>query len=156
MQINKIRLYLFFYNKNVNILIINGPNLNTLGFRNPDVYGDIGMSEFQNIIKDKYPQTDISFYQSNIEGEIVREIQNSKDDYNGIVINAGAFSHTSVAIRDAIEAINIPVIEVHISNIFAREKFRTHSLIGPVCNGCVSGMGLKSYEIAILSILNNL
>lgn len=133
------------------LLIINGPNLNLLGKRNPEVYGGISFDEYLKsiVIKD----CEIEYYQSNLEGEIIDKLQSSQVD--GIILNAGGYTHTSVAIRDAVEAISIPVVEVHISNISARESFRHESLISPVAIGCIFGFGLKSYDLAIDFFLNH-
>lgn len=127
------------------LLIINGPNLNLLGKRNPEMYGDKSFEEYLSNIE--FANCEISYYQSNIEGEIINQLQSAQVD--GIVLNAGGYTHTSVAIRDAVEAISIPVIEVHISNIASRESFRHESLISPVAVGCIFGFGLKSYDSAI-------
>ena len=122
------------------IIIINGPNLNLLGKREPDVYGDVTFDEFFGDIKDVYSdEVQLTYYQSNVEGEIINKIQEVGFTYHGIILNAGGYTHTSVAIRDAIAAIKTPVIEVHISNIFAREEFRQQSLISAVCKGIISG-----------------
>ena len=129
----------------MDILIINGPNLNLLGKRQPSIYGDKSFEEYiQGIQKEG---VDISVYQSNVEGEIINKMHNSKVE--GIILNAGGYTHTSVAIRDAVSAIETPVIEVHISNISARETFRHESLISPVADGCVFGFGMMGYEMAV-------
>ena len=135
------------------ILIINGPNLNLTGKREKEIYGDITFEEYLENLKLLFPEFTISFYQSNIEGEIINQIQQAENKVNAIVINAGGYTHTSVAIGDAIKAINVPVIEVHVSNILAREEFRHKSLIGPVCKGCIMGFGLDSYRLGIESFL---
>lgn len=136
------------------IIIINGPNLNLLGKREPDVYGDITFDEFFGDIKDVYSdEIQLTYYQSNVEGELINKIQEVGFTYHGIILNAGGYTHTSVAIRDAVAAIKTPVIEVHISNIFAREEFRHTSLISPVCKGIISGFGLESYVLALDSFL---
>ena len=136
------------------IIIINGPNLNLLGKREPDVYGDITFEEFFEDLKDIYSgEVQLSYYQSNIEGELIDKIQEVGFSHHGILLNAGGYTHTSVAIRDAIAAIKTPVIEVHISNIYAREEFRQHSLISAVCKGIISGFGLESYVLALDSFL---
>ena len=127
------------------ILIINGPNLNLLGKRQPSIYGDKSFEEYIHEIQKE--GVDISFYQSNVEGEIINALQDSKAD--GIILNAGGYTHTSVAIRDAVAAIEIPVVEVHISNISARESFRHESLISPVAVGCIFGFGMMGYELAL-------
>jgi len=129
----------------MNILIINGPNLNLLGKRQPSIYGDISFDDYiKGIQRDNL---NISVFQSNVEGEIINAMHES--NANGIILNAGGYTHTSVAIRDAVSAIEIPVVEVHISNITARESFRHESLISPVAQGCIFGFGLIAYEMAI-------
>jgi 3-dehydroquinate dehydratase-2 len=136
------------------IIIINGPNLNLLGKREPDVYGDISFDEFFGDIKDVYSdEIQLTYFQSNIEGELIDKLQEVGFTYHGIILNAGGYTHTSVAIRDAVSAIKTPVIEVHISNIFAREEFRHTSLLSPVCKGIISGFGLESYVLALDSFL---
>jgi 3-dehydroquinate dehydratase-2 len=136
------------------IIIINGPNLNLLGKREPDVYGDISFDEFFGDIKDVYSdEIQLTYFQSNIEGELIDKLQEVGFTYHGIILNAGGYTHTSVAIRDAVAAIKTPVIEVHISNIFAREEFRHTSLLSPVCKGIISGFGLESYVLALDSFL---
>lgn len=127
------------------LLVINGPNLNLLGTRKTDVYGNIGMEEFLSNLS--YENTTIEYFQSNVEGELINKLHSM--DANGIILNAGGYTHTSVALRDAIEAISIPVVEVHISNIAKRESFRHESLLSPVCEGCIFGFGLDSYKLAI-------
>lgn len=129
------------------IEIINGANLNLLGQREKDFYGEKDFSSYLMELKEKYPQVQIDYFQSNIEGELVDELQKSKAD--AIILNAGGYTHTSVVIRDAITSIKTPVVEVHISNIFAREEFRHTSLVAPVCKGSIIGFGLKSYELAL-------
>ncbi len=129
------------------ILIINGPNLNLLGTRQPQIYGEITFDEVLADLRNKFPNTKIDFLQSNQEGEIIDALQQSSHD--GIVLNAGGYTHTSVAIRDAIGAIEVPVVEVHISNISARESFRHESLLSPVCHGVIFGFGVKGYELAM-------
>jgi len=137
-----------------NIIIINGPNLNLLGKREPDIYGDITFEEFFDDLKDIYSgEVQLSYYQSNVEGELINRIQEVGFSYHGILLNAGGYTHTSVALRDAIAAVKTPVIEVHISNIYAREEFRQHSLISAVCKGIISGFGLESYVLALDSFL---
>lgn len=133
------------------ILIINGPNLNMLGSREPNFYGNKTLDEINKKIIDYAQKRNVvvEFFQSNIEGEIIDQIQKSVEFFNGIIINAGAYSHTSIAIRDAIAGINIPVVEVHISNIFKREEFRHHSFLTPVCAGSIVGFGYLSYILAL-------
>ncbi len=136
------------------IIIINGPNLNLLGKREPDIYGDVTFEQFFADIKDVYSdEVQLSFYQSNIEGELIDKIQEVGFTYHGIILNAGGYTHTSVALRDTISAIKTPVVEVHISNIYAREEFRQHSLISAVCKGIIGGFGLESYVLALDSFL---
>lgn len=129
------------------ILIINGPNLNLLGTRQPQIYGEITFDEVLADLRNKFPNTKIDYLQSNHEGEIIDALQQSS--HNGIVLNAGGYTHTSVAIRDAISAVEVPVVEVHISNISARESFRHESLLSPVCQGVIFGFGVKGYELAV-------
>lgn len=129
----------------MDILIINGPNLNLLGKRQPSIYGDKSFEEYIQEIQ--HDGVNITVYQSNVEGEIINALHDSKAE--GIILNAGGYTHTSVAIRDAVAAIEIPVIEVHISNISARESFRHESLISPVAVGCIFGFGLTGYELAL-------
>lgn len=135
------------------IIIINGPNLNLLGKREPDIYGKEDFETFFDSLKNKYPQVDLHYYQSNIEGEIINKIQEVGFHYDGIILNAAAYTHTSVGIGDAIKAITTPVVEVHISNTFSRESFRHQSYIAPNAAGIIVGFGLKSYELALLSLL---
>ncbi len=136
------------------ILIINGPNLNLLGVREESIYGSERFEDYLERLKSEYPEVDFSYYQSNVEGELVNKLHEFGFDYDGIIINAGAYTHTSVAIRDAIAGIKTPVVEVHISNTLTREDFRHKSLIGPVCKGCVMGFGLQSYSLAVKSFVN--
>ena len=136
------------------IIIINGPNLNLLGKREPDIYGDITFEEFFNDVREVYSdEVHLQYFQSNVEGELINKIQEVGFSYHGILLNAGGYTHTSVALRDAIAAIKTPVIEVHISNIYAREEFRQISLISAVCKGVISGFGLESYVLALDSFL---
>lgn len=136
------------------ILIINGPNLNLLGVREKTIYGEQDFESFFDTLKEEYPNAELSYFQSNIEGEIVSKLHEYGFNADGIIINAGAYTHTSVAIRDAISGINTTVVEVHISNTLTREEFRHKSLIGPACRGCIMGFGLQSYKLAIESFLN--
>ena len=131
------------------ILVINGPNLNLLGVREPGIYGKSTYEDLCNLLKEALDGVDYELYQSNHEGDIVDKIQAARFDTDGIVINPAAYTHTSVALRDAIAAIDIPVIEVHISNVFARDEFRKNSVIAPVCAGSISGFGFASYFLAI-------
>jgi 3-dehydroquinate dehydratase-2 len=137
----------------MNIIIINGPNLNLLGKREPDVYGTTSFELFFEELKKKYPTLNLSFFQSNIEGELIDKMQEVGFTYDGIILNAAAYTHTSIGIGDAVKAITTPVIEVHISNTFSRETFRHQSFISPNAKGIIIGFGLKSYELAIQSFL---
>ena len=128
------------------VLIVNGPNLNLLGKRDPQIYGNVSFESYLIELKSKVA-CELSYFQSNVEGEIINELQRASCD--GIILNAGGYTHTSVAIRDCISSILIPVVEVHISNISARESFRHESLLTPVCSGCIFGFGLESYRLAI-------
>lgn len=131
------------------IAIINGPNLNLLGKREKDIYGNMSFDEYIAELKGRFPEVYFSFYQSNIEGELINKIQEFGLIYDGLILNAGGYTHTSVAIADAVAAIKCPVVEVHISNIFAREDFRHVSYLGAKCKGSISGFGLQSYELAV-------
>lgn len=135
------------------IQIINGPNLNMLGKREPSVYGNQSFDDYLLTLKSRYPELEISYYQSNVEGEMVDIIQQTGFSVDAIILNAGAYTHTSIAIADAIRSITAPVIEVHISNVYQREAFRHHSFLSPVCKGCIVGFGLDSYRLAIESLL---
>ena len=135
------------------IHIINGPNLNLVGRREPEVYGNRSLDQYLQELIALFPQHTIDVFQSNIEGEIVDRLQQVGFDDCGIVLNAGGYTHTSVAIADAVAAITAPVIEVHISNIYSREPFRHKSLLSPVCKGIIAGFGLDSYRLALLSLL---
>lgn len=130
------------------ISIVNGPNLNLLGTREPEIYGNDSFDNFLNQMQLRFPEVVFDYFQSNIEGEIIDKLQNCKDSI-GIVLNAAAYSHTSVAIGDAVAAIQQPVIEVHISNTFSRESFRHHSFVSPNAQGVISGLGLEGYVLAI-------
>lgn len=131
------------------LLIINGSNLNLLGKREPETYGNQSFEDYFQQLKVEFPTVELEYFQSNIEGELINKMQQTNAD--GIILNAGGYTHTSVSIRDCIAAIETPVVEVHISNITAREEFRHTSLISPVAKGCVLGFGLKSYNLAIAS-----
>ena len=135
------------------IIIINGPNLNLLGKREPNIYGSQSFEEYLSILLTKYPQVEISYFQSNIEGELISKIQEVGFDFDGIILNAAAYTHTSVGIGDAVKAILTPVIEVHISNTFAREDFRHQSFISANAKGIIVGFGMQSYELALQSFL---
>lgn len=136
------------------IIIINGPNLNLLGKREPDIYGHQDFESFFNKVKPNFHEIELLYYQSNIEGEIVNKLQEVGFSFDGIVLNAAAYTHTSVAISDAIAAIETPVIEVHISNIYSREEYRHKSLISGNCIGCIAGLGLEGYLLALTYFLN--
>jgi 3-dehydroquinate dehydratase-2 len=136
------------------IAIINGPNLNLLGKREPSIYGHSDFESFFTELKNKFKQVEFVYFQSNVEGELINKIQEFGFSLDGIILNAGGYTHTSVAIADAIAAIKTPVIEVHISNIFAREDFRHVSFLGANCKGSISGFGLKGYELAVKSFLD--
>ena len=136
------------------LLFLNGPNLNLLGKREPGIYGDRSFEEFLHALRKHYPDHDLDHFQSNVEGELVNALQAADSLYEGVVFNAAAFTHTSVALRDCIVAITVPVIEVHISNVLKREEFRHTSLIGGVCLGTISGLGLDGYRLAVEHLLN--
>ena len=135
------------------LIIINGPNLNLLGKREPEIYGSQTFADYLEILKKKFPKIELEYYQSNIEGELIDKIQEVGFTYNGIILNAGAYTHTSIGIGDAIKAIKTSVVEVHISNTFSREEFRHQSYISPNAKGVILGFGLKSYDLAIESFL---
>ncbi|WP_373057587.1 type II 3-dehydroquinate dehydratase [Zunongwangia sp. H14] len=135
------------------ILIINGPNLNLLGTREPEIYGGKTFEEYFSHLQFKFRQLELSYVQSNVEGEIINEIHKAAKDFDGIVLNAAAYTHTSVAIADAVKAIEAPVVEVHISNIHAREEFRHKSYISPHAKGVIFGFGLKGYDLAVSSFI---
>ena len=136
------------------ILIINGPNLNLLGKREPEIYGTQKFGDYFSILKKKYSSIELEYYQSNSEGSLIDKIHSVGFSYDGIVMNAGAYTHTSVAIADAISGVTTPVVEVHISNTHKREAFRHKSYLSSVCKGVILGFGLKSYELAIESFLS--
>ena len=131
------------------LIIINGPNLNLLGKREPEIYGNISFEDFMNDLKTKNSELTLDYYQSNIEGELINKIHECGFNYDGIILNAGAYTHTSIAIADAIAAIKTSVVEVHISNVFSREDYRHISYLGKNCIGSISGFGLIGYELAI-------
>lgn len=139
--------------KELRILIINGPNLNMLGKREPGIYGSQTFEDYFTKLQLKYKDTQLSYYQSNIEGELIGKIQEADEDFDGVILNAAAYTHTSVGIGDAVKAISKPVIEVHISNTFGREEFRHQSYISAGAAGVILGFGLKSYDLAIESFL---
>lgn len=134
------------------IRIINGPNLNLLGTREESVYGSFTMETLYSELEKQFPELELSYFQSNVEGELINDLHASNHD--GIILNAGGYTHTSVALRDAISSIKIPVVEVHISNIAARETFRHESMISPVCAGCIFGFGADSYALALHYFMN--
>lgn len=133
----------------MNILIINGANLNLLGRRQPEIYGHESFEDFLGALRARYSEHNIEYYQSNVEGELVNALQQADGKYDGVILNAGGYTHTSVVIRDAIAAISLPVVEVHISSILAREEFRHISLIAPVVKGSIMGFGMESYRLAL-------
>ena len=135
------------------ILIITGPNLNLLGKREPDVYGSVSFDDYFETLKSKYANVSLEYFQSNCEGELITKIQQAGFSADGIILNAGAYTHTSIAIHDAIKSVPAPVIELHISNVHAREDFRRHSAIAPACKGVICGFGMKGYDIAIESFI---
>lgn len=137
------------------IIIINGPNLNLLGKREPSVYGQASFETYFEMLKAAYPQINLYYYQSNHEGALIDKLHEVGFSYDGIILNAGAYTHTSVALHDAIRGITTPVVEVHISNTFAREDFRHHSYISPVAKGIIIGFGMESYRLAIESLVSD-
>lgn len=147
-----LRLFFYLYLMK-KLLIINGPNLNLLGTREPEIYGSLSFTEFLEELKRKYPIVQFDYFQSNVEGELINKLQEVGFSYQGIILNAAAYTHTSVGIGDAVKAIETPVIEVHISNTFNREDFRHVSYISPNARGVIIGFGLQSYELAIQCFL---
>lgn len=137
------------------IQIINGPNLNLLGVREKSIYGDSSFETYLVELHKRYPSIEIDYYQSNVEGEIINKLHEIGFSYDGIVLNAGAYTHTSVAIADAIAAIKAPVIEVHISNVYKREEFRHHSMLAASCKGVIAGFGMDSYRLGVESFINS-
>lgn len=137
----------------MNIIIINGPNLNLLGKREPEIYGNASFETYFETLRQKFTSVKLHYFQSNIEGELIDKLHETGFSFDGIILNAGAYTHTSIAIGDAIKSITSPVIEVHISNTFSREEFRHQSFIAPNAKGVIIGFGLKSYEIALNSFL---
>ncbi|MBO5705807.1 MAG: type II 3-dehydroquinate dehydratase [Bacteroidaceae bacterium] len=136
------------------IQIINGPNLNLLGTREPEIYGKKGFEEYLNVLRNAFPNIRIDYYQSNVEGELINKIHEVGFEADGIVLNAGAYTHYSLALMDAIKCVSTPVVEVHISNVHQREEFRHHSVISPACKGVICGFGLNSYRLAIEALLH--
>ena len=137
----------------MNIQIINGPNLNLLGLREKSIYGSADFESYLAELQKHFTNITINYYQSNVEGEIINKLHEVGFSYDGIVLNAGAYTHTSIAIADAIAAINTPTIEVHISNVYKREEFRHHSMLAANCKGVIAGFGMHSYRLAIESLL---
>lgn len=135
------------------LIIINGPNLNLLGKREPEIYGNASFEDYLEALRKKFPNISIDFYQSNIEGELISKIQETGYDNDGIILNAGAYTHTSIGIADAIKAITTPVVEVHISNTFSREEYRHTSYISPNAKGVIIGFGMQSYDLAVQSFM---
>ena len=133
------------------IIIINGPNLNLLGKREPSVYGNVNFEEYFSDLKQQFTDMELSYFQSNTEGTIIDKLHETGFSYDGIILNAGAFTHTSLAIADAVRSIQTPVVEVHISNVFARENYRHHSYLSEAAKGCIIGFGLNSYKLALES-----
>ena len=136
------------------IEIINGPNLNLTGIREPEVYGTVTMEEYIDSLRKRFPEVEIGYYQSNVEGELIDEIQRAGYACDGLIVNLGGYSHTSVALRDALLSVPAPKIEVHLSNIFTREEYRHHSLITSACRGMICGLGLRGYELALSALLD--
>ena len=136
------------------IQIINGPNLNLLGVREPGIYGDSSFESYLPQLRDKFPDVEIEYFQSNCEGALIDKLQEVGFSYDGVVLNAGAYTHTSIALHDCVRALQCPVVEVHISNVHQREAFRHHSYIASACVGVICGFGLKSYELALEGLMN--
>ena len=136
------------------ILIVNGPNLNLLGVREPGIYGKSSFESYLPKLQARYPESEISYYQSNVEGELINRLQHDGFSVDGIVLNAGAYTHTSIALHDCIRSIKAPVVEVHISNVHQREEFRHHSMISAACKGVIAGFGLDSYRLAIEALIH--
>ena len=136
------------------IQIINGPNLNLLGKREPQIYGEKGFEEYLQVLRNSYPNIQLDFYQSNIEGELINKIHEVGFEYDGIILNAGAYTHYGLALMDAIKAVTTPVVEVHISNVHQREEFHHHSVISCACKGVICGFGLDSYRLALEALIH--
>lgn len=136
------------------IQIINGPNINLLGKREPGIYGSQSFDDYLVMLKKRYPEVEIAYFQSNCEGNLIDKLQEVGFDVDGIILNAGAYTHTSIALQDAIRAIKVPVVEVHISNVHAREEFRHKSMISCACKGVILGFGLDSYRLALEALIN--
>ena len=139
--------------RSMKIQIINGPNINLLGKREPSIYGARSFEDYLVELKERFPQVEMEYYQSNVEGEMINKIHEVGFDYDGIVLNAGAYTHTSIALQDAIRAVSAPTIEVHISNVHQREEFRHRSMISCACVGVICGFGLDSYRLAIEALV---
>lgn len=137
------------------ILIMNGPNLNLLGVREPGIYGSSSFESYLPQLKERYPGVELEYYQSNIEGEMINKLQEVGFTYDGVVLNAGAYTHTSVALHDCIRSLKCPVIEVHISNVHTREEFRHHSYLSPACKGVICGFGLDSYRLGVEALIES-
>ena len=135
------------------IQIINGPNINLLGKREPSIYGAVSFEEYFRKLVSQYPEVEFAYYQSNVEGEMINKIHEIGFSFDGIILNAGAYTHTSIALQDAIRAVTAPVVEVHISNVHAREEFRHRSMIACACRGVICGFGLDSYRLALEALL---
>lgn len=135
------------------ILVINGPNLNLLGVREPGIYGDSSFESYLPTLRGRFPEVELEYFQSNIEGVLIDKMQAVGFSYDGIVLNAGAYTHTSVALHDCIKSLKCPVVEVHISNVHTREEFRRHSFISPACKGVICGFGLDSYRLAVSALV---
>ena len=132
---------------------MNGPNLNLLGVREPGIYGSSSFESYLPKLRERYPEVEIEYYQSNVEGEMINKLQEVGFSYDGIVLNAGAYTHTSIALHDCIRSLHSPVIEVHISNVHTREEFRHHSYLSPACKGVICGFGLDSYRLAVEALV---
>ena len=137
------------------IQIINGPNINLLGKREPSIYGAVSFEDYLKELKDRYPEVEIDYYQSNVEGEMINKIHEIGFCYDGIILNAGAYTHTSIALQDALRAVTTPAIEVHVSNVHQREEFRHKSMISCACRGVICGFGLDSYRLALEAFLSS-
>ncbi len=133
----------------LSLAIINGPNLNLVGTREPHIYGSQSLDDYLQLMAQQFPDVHFTFYQSNVEGELINFMHQCRGNTHGIILNAGAYSHTSIALGDAISGVNIPTVEVHISNVLAREDFRKHSFIASKCVGSISGLGLQGYALAV-------
>ena len=153
-NLKAIALTLQNIRRNMKILIINGPNLNLLGRREPEIYGTTSFEDYFSLLKVRFDEVELSYFQTNHEGEIIDKLHSCMGACDAVVLNAGAYSHTSLAIADAIASIDLPVVEVHISNVFARETIRQHSMLSSVCKGLIVGFGLKSYDLAICSLID--